>query len=195
MAPGRFLKAEPSSKKDVEYERDQHLYGFDADEIYSKSEWPYVKVPLAPEEDQFFDNWKSATRHNILTDPIWSELLPQWQALEIFTRRVTKVISAVHMITGIHGNPREADYHTIIYLNNVDPTNPKYPIPEYFWKAITMTFTHDGKEYRNGIIFVMHNTVYPNNVLVEPKICPEDGDVAEKNGWKFLPDGSRITNT
>lgn len=96
------------------------------------------------------------------------------------------------MMTGIHGSLREADYQTIMYLNKADPTNPKYPIPEYFWKAITLSFSHNGKEYRNGIILVMHNTVNPNNEPVEQKICPEDGDVAAENGWEFLPDGQQF---
>ena len=48
-------------------------------------------MQLAPEEDFVYDNYKLASRQNILTAPMWSDLVPQWKALEAFIRKVTRV--------------------------------------------------------------------------------------------------------
>ncbi|XP_065225305.1 uncharacterized protein LOC135849075 [Planococcus citri] len=92
IGTGKHLKPEISTQKENnEYQKNENIFGYDVDKLYSQSKLPMVKVQLAPEDDFFYANLKSASRHNILTAPMWRELLPQWQALEIFIRKVTQV--------------------------------------------------------------------------------------------------------
>ncbi|XP_065225136.1 uncharacterized protein LOC135848955 [Planococcus citri] len=186
---GKFLEPEISGKYQTnEDQKNSDIFGYDLDDLYFRTFLPMVKVPLAPEEDFFFSNWKSASKHNVLTAPMWQQLLVQWQALEIFTRKVAQIIDSVHVKTGVYETltkPRLGRSPQQIFLHD-----EKHPIPKYFWKAIYIEIVVPSfKHHDRGILFVMHN-VDPLTKSNEEKICPND-DVS-KLGWKFLPDNFQM---
>ncbi|XP_065224393.1 uncharacterized protein LOC135848419 [Planococcus citri] len=187
IVAGKFLEPEIRERRENEkYYEDKLLLTYDVDELYSKTLLPVVKVQLAPADDFFFANWESASRHNAITVPMWKELLEQWQALEIFIRRVAQITDSVEIRTGVYYNtltqPGPDDDSQTLYLKD-----GKHPIPKYFWKAVSIqTPTTLLEPDSRGILFVMHNNTDPNFNSNERKICPND-DVSEL-GWKFLPD-------
>ncbi|XP_065225006.1 uncharacterized protein LOC135848864 [Planococcus citri] len=191
IVAGKFLKPEISEKPENEkYYEDELLLYYNVDELYSNTHLPVVKVQLAPADDFFFANWKYASRHNAITAPMWSELLEQWQALEIFIRRVTQIINSVEIRAGVYYDtlpqPGPGSYSQTLYLHD-----GKYRIPKYFWKAVYIHIPISLHEYHaHGILFIMHNDIDPNSNSNERKICPND-DISEL-GWTFLPDGQLL---
>ncbi|XP_065223689.1 uncharacterized protein LOC135847885 [Planococcus citri] len=187
LGAGEFLKPEINTEnKNEGYEKDRILFGgYDVDDLYDKASRSLVKVNLAPEEDFLLPNWKSAARHNLLSAPMWKELLTQWQALEIFVRKVTQVINKAYVRTGVYETltqpgPEGSTRKMFLY-------DGKHPIPMYFWKAIYIEVRSQPHTFhRHGILFVMHNAD-PNGISEEKSICPNDGDVIGKTGWDFLP--------
>ncbi|XP_065222826.1 uncharacterized protein LOC135847288 [Planococcus citri] len=187
---GKYLNLKLSREEDEiwKYEKNEDIYRYDLDPLYKQDGCPFVKVPLAPEEDFLFDNWKSATRQNVLTAPMWRDLEDQWQALEIFIRKVARIVNSVTVTTGISGRIMKRPYQ----LDNSSPKyvyleNENYPIPKYFWKSVTMQFSDDKRDYSYGILFIMHNLN-----LSDPNSESDDGrriclnyDIAEL-GWTFL---------
>ncbi|XP_065224536.1 uncharacterized protein LOC135848539 [Planococcus citri] len=186
IVAGGSLNPKISERRENEkYYDDQLLLHHDVDELYSKTLLPVVKVQLAPADDFFFANWKSASRHNAITVPMWNTLLEQWQALEIFIRRVAQIIDSVQIRTGVHYDmltqSEPGGNSETLYLHD-----GKHPIPKYFWKAVYIEIEITVLEsLARGILFVMHNNIDPNFNSSERKICPND-DVSEL-GWKFLP--------
>ncbi|XP_065224860.1 uncharacterized protein LOC135848787 [Planococcus citri] len=181
LAAGKFLKPE-ISYNDEEYQKDEDMFGYDVDQLYSKTKLPFVKVQLAPEDDFFFDNWKSASRHNVITAPMRRELLHEWQALEIFIRKVTQFIDEVNVKTGVFGTLPQSQFNRKMHLHD-----GKHPIPKYFWKAIHIKVFSITSMYTQGILFVMHNVDSIATSKVE-KICPKDEVSLSNLGWEFSPD-------
>ncbi|KAL6961835.1 hypothetical protein U1Q18_044457 [Sarracenia purpurea var. burkii] len=183
IGAGKLLEPEISQKGNQPYQANEDFFDYNVDDLYSRASGPYVKVQLAPEDDFLFEHWKSASRQNLLTAPMRRELLPHWQQLEIFIRKVTQVIDAVAVMTGIHGILPELDPEALekpTYLHD-----EKHAIPSLFWKVVAIEIDHNGAHYSVGILVVMHNVNPYANPKVE-KICPNDD--LSKTGWKFPAD-------
>ncbi|XP_065223423.1 uncharacterized protein LOC135847692 [Planococcus citri] len=169
-------------------EKNINVFGYDIDPLYEPG-CPFVKVPLAPVADFLFDSWKLAPQQNILTAAMLRVLQPQWQALEIFIRKISQVVELITVTTGIFGHLLNSPYENenssfeYVYLDNSE-LRP----PQYFWKTVTLEFTHDNKEYKSGILFIMHNVRFPdpNTKSGVKKFC-SPSDIASM-GWEFLED-------
>ncbi|XP_065223078.1 uncharacterized protein LOC135847471 [Planococcus citri] len=222
LTPGYLLHAEinhgDEEEGDIigeqeEFEENKDFYGYDIDEKYVHYSNPFTKMPLAPEQDFLYPNHKAATRNNVLTAPMWPELKDQWQALEIFTRKVAQVLSFLSIRVGVHGSIMKPDHGkeqpSPMFLNSVEG---KYPIPQYFYKIVVFRFAFENgnrrvfqKEqaeegelqdeeeeqvHRYGILFVMHNSRVQNPYTEwnYEEICPEDQTKIKETGWmNFLP--------
>ncbi|XP_065223429.1 uncharacterized protein LOC135847694 [Planococcus citri] len=188
LAPGRLIHPEiinGDDETEVKFEPNWDFFGFDIDELYSRENCPLVKVSLAPKQDFLYPNFKMASRKNVLTAPMFTELHDQWQALEVFTRKVAQVLNKLFITAGIYSDiqvlhPTTKEPVTLL----LNPGNEEYPspIPRYFFRAITYKFEFENQQYNYGIMFVMHN-----HKAKEEKICPEDEAEIAETGWmKFL---------
>ncbi|XP_065223422.1 uncharacterized protein LOC135847691 [Planococcus citri] len=189
MYGGEFPQLELIRQEDDlrKYRKNLDIYKNDIDTFYSPRNCPFVKVPLAPEEDFLFDYWKSASRQNIFTAPMWRDLLAQWQALEIFIRKVTQITDWVGVETGIYEElTRLPDGLRNPLFENIEWPDDQYRIPRYFWKTVSLLQEHEGQNYDYGILFIMHNVpnLDPNNEWNIEKICTDYNFV--DLGWTFL---------
>ncbi|XP_065224286.1 uncharacterized protein LOC135848318 isoform X2 [Planococcus citri] len=206
---GDMLPAHPyqqfdqnSKSKPRVYYRDMKLYPFYMDEAYtadnqaaymarvgipSGSSHRLARMQLVPEADLFFEVWKQAAWIDSNTIPVWDNLIPEWNELEEFVRRVAKVVGDLNIITvGTYpGSSFDVNPNTLsayqLYFN--------LPVFHFIFKAISFDqLRQNGDWVRQGIIFMMVN--HPDMMMIG-----NPDQHAESNGWVYRKNNPTIRRT